>query len=82
MRGLSRITHSLRLPAHADASSPTAGASLCLEMRRFGPVANEGAEWAVASFWTDDAAEERNGAVSQIPSVRASCETSCRDGSS
>ena len=55
MRGWSRITHSLRLPAHADASSPTAGASLCLEMRRFGPVANESAEWAAASFWADDA---------------------------
>ena len=59
MRGWSRITHSLRLPAHADASSPAAGASLCLEMRRFGPVANESAEWAVASFWAEDALRMR-----------------------
>ena len=64
MRGWSPITHLLRLPAHADVE-PTAGASLCLKFR-FGPVANESAEWAVASFWAEGELQNHRGRTRSV----------------
>lgn len=58
MRDRSRITHSLRLPAHVDASRLPAGASFSLEMRRAGPEANKGAEVVAAPFQAERAVDE------------------------